>query len=149
MNTVRAAFGDRNQNANWKIIHHAGADSRMANARSAWESARDAVSKAQSRIRLLEAKTLLSVPATIDALLEIVPESSTQKKNLRDAIVTRSNQPSMGTYGKTALDIYNAVTDYASRPAAGRASKNAEFTYDGTLVKWEAEMFGKLLSLAS
>lgn len=142
-NTVRAAFST---GFDWSIRHVGDTSAKLKLVREKWEQAAKAVSEAQEAIRRLESKTL-NVPQTIDALLGIDDDSSTQARNLALNLKAKANDSTVGTYGRSALDIYNAVTDYATRPTSG--GKSPERNFSGTMQSFEADMFGKLLSLAS
>ena len=94
----------------------------------------------------------VNIPETIDELLAIDDEATTQQKGRRDAILRAANDPSNGTFGKTLFDIFNAVTFYTTHHEGGKSGKTAgkrlESILDGTRGDFEAEMTGKLFALA-
>jgi hypothetical protein len=146
-NTVTSGFSG---GADWAFTHKKSIVEKSAGVPKMWQQAADAVRKHCKRLNMLD--KVVSIPDTIDELLAIDDDSTTQQKNRRDAILAAANDPSNGTFGKTLFDIFNAVTYYTTHHAGGKAGKTAsgrmESILDGTRGNFEAEMTSKLFALA-
>jgi Domain of unknown function (DUF932) len=146
-NTVTAGFAG---GADWAFTHKKSIKEKQAGIPKMWMQAADAVKEHCRRLAMLDKP--VNVPETIDELLAIEDDATTQQKNRRDAIVAAANMPSMGTNGRTLYDIFNAVTYYTTHNAGGKSGKTAggriESILDGTRGDFEAEMAGKLFALA-
>jgi hypothetical protein len=146
-NTVTSGFAG---GADWAFTHKKSIKEKSAGIPKMWQQAADAVREHCQRLAKLD--KVVSIPDTIDQLLAIDDEATTQQKNRRDAILRAANDPSNGTFGKTLYDIFNAVTFYTTHHAGGKAGKTAsgrmESILDGTRGNFEAEMTGKLFQLA-
>ena len=146
-NTVTSGFTG---GADWAFTHKKSIEKKSGEVPKMWAQA--AVAVKEHCQRLAKLAKVVNVPETIDQLLAIDSEATTQQKNRRDAIVVAANMPDMGTNGKTLYDIFNAVTYYTTHNNGGKSGKTAgkrmESILDGTRGDFEAEMTGKLFALA-
>jgi uncharacterized protein DUF932 len=145
-NTVRAAFG---AGFDWAYHHRGDTDQKVGSIRQTWTRANEQIQRVQQTLGKLES-VKVDVKSTLDSILEIIPESSTQATNRRDALLAGANNDKMGTFGSSLLDIYNAVTDYVTRPPSGSRGPADDFasSFDGARGRWEADMLDRILSLA-
>lgn len=146
-NTVTAGFAG---GADWAFAHKQSIVAKSAGVPAMWKQAAAAVKQHCELLCKLDRKVV--VPDTIDALLAIDDDATTQQKNRRDAILAAANDPSNGTFGSTLYDIFNAVTNYTTHHAGGKAGKSAAgrigSILDGTRGDFEADMTSKLFQLA-
>jgi hypothetical protein len=146
-NSVTRAFSG---GADLAMVHSKSIIQKFADAPKVWAEAAAAVAKHCDRLSQLD--KVVNVPETIDELLAIDDEATTQQKNRRDRIVAAACMPAMGTYGKTLYDIFNAVTYDITHNAGGKAGQTAggrmESILDGTRGDFEETMTGKLFALA-
>lgn len=118
----------------WKVRHSVGAADRMKEAVQAWEEVKEQIGNLVKRFRLFadfslsegqakratedtlemnqEAIKLRETPGTFFG--KQVPGASTADIKLRDEILLAFNRPSKGTFGRSAMDLRNAVTDTLS-----------------------------------
>lgn len=146
-NTTTRAFAG---GSDWAFTHKKSIEKKSEEVPHIWTQAADAVKQHVQLLGKLDRK--VNVPDTIDQLLAIDDEATTQQKNRRDAIVAAAHDPRNGTFGKTLYDIFNAVTYYTTHGEQGKSGKTAakrmESILDGTRGEFEGEMTGKLFALA-
>lgn len=147
-NTTRRAFAG---GADMAFVHSKSIKQKFADAPKMWTAAAAAVQAHCEKLAALD--KVVDVPATIDELLAIDDDATTQQKNRRDRIVAAANMPSKGTFGRTLYDIFNAVTFDATHHDGGKSGKTAagrfESILDGTRGDFVDEMTGKLFALAT
>jgi hypothetical protein len=146
-NTATLAFSG---GADMAFVHSKSIVQKFADAPKLWTEAAAAINTHCDKLAKLD--KVVNVPETIDELLAIDDDATTQQKNRRDRIVAAANMPHMGTHGRTLFDIFNAVTFDATHNEGGKAGKTMgsrmESILDGTRGDFAAEMTGKLFALA-
>lgn len=146
-NTVAQAFAS---GADLAMVHSKSIGQKFADAPKMWEAAAKAIEAHCEKLAKLD--KVVNVPETIDELLAIDDDSTTQQKNRRDRIVAAAHMPTMGTHGRTLYDIFNAVTFDNTHNTGGKSggsmTTRLESILDGTRGDFEATMTGKLFALA-
>jgi hypothetical protein len=146
-NSVTRAFSG---GADLAMAHSKSIVQKFADAPKVWAEAANAVKAHCEKLAKLD--KVANVPETIDELLAIDDDATTQQKNRRDRIVAAACMPTMGTYGKTLYDVFNAVTYDITHNAGGKSGKTAggrmESILDGTRGDFEETMTSKLFALA-
>ena len=122
-NTEAAAFG---RGANFSIAHTGNAGQKVDWAVKTWEKLREYISARVDTLNVF-AETTLAVPETILGILGVDKDSSTKAKNQAMRIIEYANAPRANdTHGKTAADVYNAFTFWATHDTGGKAGKSTE-----------------------
>jgi len=146
-NTVTAAFAG---GADLSMVHTKSIVQKFADAPKVWTAAATAIAAHCDKLAKLD--KVVNVPETIDELLAIDDDATTQQKNRRDRLVAAACMPMMGTHGRTLYDIFNAVTYDTTHNAGGKAGKTMtgrmESILDGTRGDFEETMTSKLFALA-
>ncbi len=144
--TMRAFRGG----ADMAFVHSKSIKQKFADAPKMWATAAAAIEAHCQKLAMLD--KVVDVPATIDELLAIDDDATTQQKNRRDRIVAAATMPSKGTFGRTLYDIFNAVTFDATHFNGGKSGKDVgsrfESILDGTRGVFVEEMTSKLFALA-
>ena len=149
-NAVTAAFA---RGADFAIAHKGQTFDRVKYAVETWSRVRDYLrTMGQKYGKLLVCP--VDINACVDDILEIKAgeKISTQLENKRDELIRLANGGSPGTAGKTAADVFNAVTYWASYNTGGKGSKDERERFasnlDGTRAKFTQAALDKLLVLA-
>jgi len=149
-NTVTAAFS---RGAEFAISHKGQTFDRVKYAVDTWKNVKEYLARmGQKYGKLLVCP--VDINACVDDILEIKAgeKISTQLENKRDELIRLANGGSPGTEGKTAADVFNAVTYWASYNTGGKGSKDERERFasnlDGTRAKFTQAVLDKLLVLA-
>jgi len=147
-NTITAAFS---HGSDIRIRHTSSAKEKLAVVNRTWTKAHEEINHYYKNLEKLSSKKI-DVPSTIDELLEISEDSSTQTKNKRDLLVSAADCETAGTSGESLADIYHAITFRNTHIEFGRGSKTDEgritSIFDGQRGKNEHKMWNKLLAMA-
>jgi hypothetical protein len=107
----------------WGVTHRGKAATKVANNVETWDALKKRIRVVADKMNLYAGTDIdvraacqeivgLKSPGVGQDLREVNPSRS---MNLYDALVDGSNVPSLGTYGQTAMDVYNSVTSFNTR----------------------------------
>jgi hypothetical protein len=118
----------------FRIVHRGDVRNKYKLAFRRWDDLHGFIVNLANKLRNLKdvPMSLVEAEQFIDALLKIQPgeEYSTQKRNLRAALLDAFNMPRFGTYGSTSADMYHGVTRVGSYYTASKS----KLTHDDIMV---------------
>jgi len=107
----------------WAVSHRKNAAEKFENKVQTWENLQNRLTVIAKKMGLY-ADTTVDIPAVAREIVGIKsPEvgkteaesNSTRKMNLLSAIIDGANMPNLGTFGRSAMDVYNSVTSFNTR----------------------------------
>ena len=150
-NTLTAAFSG---GCDRKMHHTESVKDKIKFAANYWEEAQKTIKNHADRLGKLAKANGISIPATIDEMLETLKnngkpmkEGSTQLKNRRERLVDAANN-SPGAGENNLLSIYHGITSVNSHDDNGKGGKTPEDRFSsilsGSRGTFEAETFNWL-----
>lgn len=135
----------------FSIPHTSGVKDRVAFAVRTMSKLESYMSDHAETLAAFEALRLPDLPATVCAILDVDKDSSSRAKNKAERIIDYARR-SPGVSGRTALDVYDAFTFWASWDGMDKAGKTAlgrwESATDGARAKTVAKAAAHLQELA-
>lgn len=148
LHSIRQPYGNRSMQlsrmANFRIRHTRGNEERFDLAVKTWKQLKDEIYQISERM-----KNWSNVAVTLDEAKRIMlniyeikdlDKASARTINEFDFAMSQFNNPKLGTYGKTIVDIYNAITATNSH----YVTKNSKETADKKMASFLAGSRSKL-----